>query len=246
VSGPRLTFQKGKDPEIAIEEYLAKDPFLVRYVDGTYSYNCYHIPIALGADGFSRDRLEYWDWDGIPLNQESMHKTGEKVSIQYRTFEQLAGEYDLVFNDDGSGEAADLVCFKDIDETTIGLCLVHCKGAHGGRVSRDIRNFYTVCGQAQKSVAVKHAGINSLYHDLKRRHDIWAREGATRFLKGDIKRLVYFKDKARRASVKFEMILVQPGASVATTTDDALKLLGTTELYLKKTTQADLRVILSA
>lgn len=246
VSGPHLTFRKGKDPEIAIEEYLAKDPFLVRYIDGTYSYNCYHIPIALDADAFSRDRLEYWDWDGIPLNQESMHKTGEKVSIQYRTFEQLADEYDLVFNDDGSGEAADLVCFKDIDETTIGLCLVHCKGAHGGQVSRDIRNFYTVCVQAQKSVAVKHAGINSLYHDLKRRHDIWAREGATRFLKGDIKRLVYFKDKARRASVKFEMILVQPGASVATATDDALRLLGTTELYLKKTTQADLRVILSA
>ena len=246
VSGSCLTFQKGKDPEIAIEEYLAKDPFLIRYVDGTYSYNCYHIPIALDAGGFSRDRLEHWNWEGIPLNQESMHKTGEKASIQYRTFVQLADEYDLVFNDDGSGEAADLVCFKDIDETTIGLCLVHCKGAHGGQVSRDIRNFYTVCGQAQKSVAVKHAGINSLYHDLKRRHDIWAREGATRFLKGDIKRLVYFKDKARRASVKFEMILVQPGASIATASDDALRLLGTTELYLKKTTQADLRVILSA
>ena len=246
VSGPRLTFQKARNPEIAIEEYLAKDPFLVRYVDGTYSYNCYHIPIALDAGAFSRDRLEHWDWDGIPLNQESMHKTVEKASIQYRTFAQLAGEYDLVFNDDGSGEAADLVCFKDIDDTTIGLCLVHCKGAHGGHVSRDIRNFYTVCGQAQKSVAVKHSGINNLYHDLKRRHDIWAREGATRFLKGDVKRLVYFKDKARRAGVKFEMILVQPGASIATVTDDALKLLGTTELYLKKTTQADLRVILSA
>jgi hypothetical protein len=45
--------------------------------------------------------------------------------------------------------------------------------------------------------------------------------------------------------VTFEIILVQPGASVATITADALKLLGTTELYLKKTTQADLRIILS-
>lgn len=246
VSGPRLTFQKGRDPQIALAEYLAKDPFLVRYVDGTYSYNCYHIPIVLNAGGFDRERLEHWDWDGIPLNQESMHKTGNKASIQYRTFTQVADEFDLVFNDDGSGEAADLVCLKDVDDTTIRLCLVHCKGAHGGTVSRDIRNFYTVCGQAQKSVAVKHAGMNTLYHDLKRRYDLWMKEGVSRFLKGDPKQLVYFKDKARRARVQFEMMLVQPGASVTTVTDDALRLLGTTELYLKKTTEANLRVILSA
>lgn len=246
VSGPRLTFQKGREPEIALEEYLAKDPFLVRYADGTYSYNCYHIPVALNAGSFDRDRLEYWDWAEIPLNQESMHKAGNQDSIQYRTFTQIADEYDIVFNDDGSGEAADLVCLKDVDDTTIRLCLIHCKGAHGGVVSRDIRNFYTVCGQAQKSVTVKHAGMNALYHDLKRRQDIWMREGASRFLKGDPKQLVYFKDKARRARLEFEMILVQPGASIATVTDDALKLLGTTELYLKKTSEANLRVILSA
>jgi hypothetical protein len=88
--------------------------------------------------------------------------------------------------------------------------------------------------------------MNSLYHDLKRRQDIWMREGASRFLKGDTKQLVYFKDKARRARLEFEMILVQPGASIATVTEDALKLLGTTELYLKKTSEANLRVILSA
>ncbi len=245
VSGPQLSFAKGNHPSIAIEEYLVKDPFIVRYADGTYSYNCYHIPVALHAGEFSRDRLEHWNWTGIPLNQESMHKGADRNTIQYRAFEQLAHEFDLVFNDDGSGEAADLVCLRDIDEATICLCLVHCKGAHGAQVSGDIRNFYTVCGQAQKSVAVKHAGMNTLYHDLKRRHDIWAREGASRFLKGDLKQLVYFKEKARRATVTFEMILIQPGASARAIPTDALRLLGTTELYLRKTAQADLRVILS-
>lgn len=246
VSGPRLTFKKGNEAAVDIVEYLAKDPFIVRYADGTYSYNCYHIPVPLHAGAFDRARLEHWDWTDIPLNLESMHKTREQNTIQYRTFEHVADEFDLIFNDDGSGEAADLVCLRDIDDTTIKLTLVHCKGAHGGHVSRDIRNFYTVCGQAQKSIAVKHAGMNTLYPDMKRRHDIWAREGFSRFLKGDMKKLAYFKEKARRASLSFEMILVQPGASISTITDDALMLLGTTELYLKKTTQADLRVILSA
>lgn len=55
----------------------------------------------------------------------------------------------------------------------------------------------------------------------------------------------YFKEKSRRAKIEFEMVLVQPGASVTTISDDILRLLGTTELYLSKTTQAKFRVIIS-
>lgn len=45
--------------------------------------------------------------------------------------ESVENEFDVVFNDDGKGEAGDLVCLKDIDDNTIKLCLVHCKGAIG-------------------------------------------------------------------------------------------------------------------
>lgn len=61
-----------------------------------------------------------------------------------------------------------------------------------------------------------------------------------------MKHLAYFKEKARGAKIEFEMILVQPGGSVATITDDALRLLAATELYLFKPTQAKLRVAISA
>jgi hypothetical protein len=61
-----------------------------------------------------------------------------------------------------------------------------------------------------------------------------------------MKKLAYFKEKSRRSTLDFEMILVQPGASITTVTDDALRLLATTELYLVKTTQAKVRVILSS
>jgi hypothetical protein len=61
-----------------------------------------------------------------------------------------------------------------------------------------------------------------------------------------MKKLAYFKDKARRAKMDFEVILVQPGASISSVTDDALRLVATTELYLVKTTQAKFRIILSA
>lgn len=174
-----------------------------------------------------------------------MGKRENTATIQYRAYTRIEQDYDLIFNDDGSGEAADLVAFRDAGDDLIKLCLVHCKNAHEGRVSRDIRNFYVLCGQAQKSAAVKHLGMQRLYFDLKRRHELWAQEGHSRFLKGGLKELSYFKEKARRSKIEFEVILVQPGASASTITADALSLLATTELYLTKTTQAKLRVVVS-
>jgi superfamily II DNA or RNA helicase len=245
VFGPEVQFEKANGVVYPLAEHLIVDPFIVRYADGTHSYNCYHIPVSLEAGMFPASRLESWQWNGVPLNRESMGKTRARDTIQFRTFENIEGEYDLVFNDDGCGEAADLVALRDVDESTIGMCLVHCKNAHGGKVSADIRNFYTLCGQAQKSVTIKHRGLPRLYHDLKHRHDLWQKQGHSRFLKGDMRKLSYFKDKSRRARLELEVVLVQPGASVAGINPDALKLLATTELFLKKTAAADLRVIMS-
>ncbi|WP_372574841.1 hypothetical protein [Ruegeria jejuensis] len=194
---------------------------------------------------YPRDELEAWDWQGIPLNRESMGKGMERDTIQFRTFERLEAEYDLVFNDDGKGEAADLVCLKDVNAEKIKLCLVHCKNAVRAEVTNDIGNFYTVCGQAQKCISVKHGGIPRLYQNLKRRQNTWRAQGATRFLKGDMSQLSYFKDKSRRAKLEFEVILVQPGGSKSSLSDPILTLLGTTELFLKKTTLADFRVVVS-
>jgi hypothetical protein len=244
-SGPPLQFKKNKTEQIPIEEYLRKDPFIVRYADGTSSYNCYHIPVDLGAGNFDPTRLEVWDWTGIPLNNESMGKDRDKETIQHRAFEYLKDDFDFIFNDDGSGEAADLICLRDVDETTIKLTLVHCKGAHGGTVSKDIRNFYIVCGQAQKSIRVKHAGMRRLAENLLRRQALWARQGKTRYLKGTPKSLHYFAEKSRRSKLEFEMILIQPGGSASGISQDALKLLATTEIYLSKTTKAAFRVVLS-
>lgn len=245
LSGPDIRFKKANKDVVPLVEHLAIDPFIVRYADGSYSYNCYHIATKLDAGTFSASRLEAWDWSGVALNKESMGKSRATGTIQYRAFRELEAEFDLVFNDDGSGEAADLVGLKEIDETTIKLCLVHCKNAHDAKITRDIRNFYILCGQAQKSASIKHRGMNRLYNDLRRRHETWAREGQSRFLKGDMKKLAFFRDKSRRARLEFEVILVQPGASASSINDDALRLLATTELYLQKTAAAEFRVIVS-
>jgi hypothetical protein len=60
-----------------------------------------------------------------------------------------------------------------------------------------------------------------------------------------MKTLSYFKEKARRSKLDFEVILVQPGASAQTVSGDALRLLATTELFLSKTTEANFRFVAS-
>ena len=242
-SGPEVRFRFGKGVVRTLEEHALIDPFIIRYADGTHSYNNYHIPVRLDAGSYSAEEILSWDWTGIPLNQESMGKGNARDSIQYRTFETIEDDYDLIFNDDGPGEAADLVALKDLGDEGIRLCLVHCKNAKGGMPSASIDNLYVVCGQAQKSIKVKHEGMKKLSINLKRRQTQWAKVGADRFLKGDLKKLIYFTEKSRKSKLKFEVIIVQPGLRKSSVSDKMLKLLATTELYLKKTTEADFTVI---
>jgi superfamily II DNA or RNA helicase len=244
-SGPDVLFKKMTKVAEPLESYLQKDPVIVRYADGTHSYNCYHIPTQLDVGTYPKDDLETWNFQGIPLNNESIGKGGNRATIQYRAFEHLRDEYPLIFNDDGKGEAGDLVCLRDIDETTIKLTLVHCKGAIGGRVSGSIENFYFICGQAQKCITKKHKGVERLARDLRKREGQWNASGATRFLKGGLRELAYFKEKARKSKVDFEVIIVQPGANPESVTSSILQLLATTESFLKKTTDANFRVVLS-
>ena len=89
-------------------------------------------------------------------------------------------------------------------------------------------------------------GLGRLVNDLKRREGRFAVIGKTRFLKGGQKELSYFKEKARKSRIQFEVLLVQPGANEATESDDIIRLLATTELYLKKTTEANFRVVVNS
>jgi superfamily II DNA or RNA helicase len=246
LEGPPVSFKISRHRVRDCEEQMYVDPLILRYADGTFSYNNFHIPFDLGASNYPTDRIEAWDWEGVFLNKESMGIRVDTKTIQYRAYENIAEDFDVIVNDDGPGEAGDLVCLRDLGSEAIGLCLVHCKNAYGGKVSGDIRNLYTVCGQAQKSITAKHEGLKKLSIDLRRRHESWVKLGGSRFLRGDLKTLSYFVEKSRKFTVKFEVIIVQPGLSRSSLTPDMAKLLGTTELFLKRTTEAEFRVVGSA
>ena len=102
-----------------------------------------------------------------------------------------------------------------------------------------------LCGQAQKCIRWKHCGFNYLAEHMKRRQTKWESEGFTRFIKGNLKELFYLKRQAKRSRIKLNVVIVQLGLSKSKISEDILKLLASTELFLKKTADATFSVICS-
>lgn len=245
LDGPQISIRRGRGQLREFGEYCSEDPIRIKYADSTVLTNAYLVNYKLTGELYSRDLIDTWEWAGINLNEESMGKTRKTQSIQFKVYDHFKADFDLIYNDDSAGEAADLICLKDVDDQNILLTLIHCKNAVGGIVSGQIENLYILCGQAQKSIRVKHSGFDKLLMDMNRRNKTWLASGNDRFLKGDHKLLNYFRNMSVRKRLQFEVIIIQPGISKNRLTPQALSLLATTDLFIKKTTLGRFSVIMS-
>ena len=224
-----------------LEEYMISDPICIYYVDGAFSYNSYLISTNEKLGQFSKEDLIAIDWTGIDIRKESMGYRKEN-SIQLKFFHAIENDYDVVINDDGSGEAADIVAFKVINDEIL-LTLIHCKFSSEDQPGARLKDLYEVCGQAQRSIRWKIMTFNYLYKHIKKREEKLKRDkGYTKFLKGNINDFSSIKNQARTKPIKLQVMIVQPGLSVSKVTDEMLKLLGSTSIFINKTTMADLIV----
>lgn len=242
VDGPEVSISKGSAGAIPLPEYMISDPFTVHYADGAFSYNAQIVRVIENVGLYRKDDIVPFDWSATDIRVESMGRDKNDLSIQWNYFKHICEGYDVIINDDGSGEAADLVALKVLDDRIL-LSLIHLKYSGGDEPGARLKDLYEVCGQAQRSVRWKHLNMNYLYHHIKRRDEKWRAGGYTRFLKGSIKDLAAIRDKSRTTPVGFHVEIVQPGLSIRRINDEGLKLLGSTALYIKKTTLAELSVI---
>ncbi len=101
----------------SLEGWLSSYPPLVRFVDlSELDGNLLIRPQHTEQLVFPQERFEVWDWTGVDVTKESIWKEGQnrKDSIQWRAASHfLDGGFDVIFDDDSAGEAADLVCFKE-------------------------------------------------------------------------------------------------------------------------------------
>lgn len=242
ISGPEVFVQRGKSDPIPLPEYMEIDPVMIYYADGAFSYNAHIVHVSQNIGFYDKAEIVSFDWKGTDIRKESMGYERDQASIQWRWFSEIEDDYDVIINDDGKGESADLVGLKLMDDCIL-LTLFHCKYSGEDEPGARLKDLYEVCGQAQRCVRWKHLNLTCFYHHIKHREQQWRSRGYSRFLKGTIKDLVAMKERSRTTAIRFGVVIVQPGIDVSQINDEGLKLLGSTALFIKKTTMADLSVI---
>lgn len=211
---------------------------------------------TLGPDGyliqpdrdraaFSIDRLEAIDWTGVDIRRESQGPERDPSSIQHRVAEVLGSEeeWEIVIDDDGKGEVADLV-FLRRSGRTLYVQLAHCKFSSSSQPGARLNDLYEVCGQAQKSYKARNE-IELVVRKLIRREQKRRSSGTSGVLVGDLTELHRLSTEVRFLDHNVTVVIAQPGASKGRLAGPHLELLGCTELFLSETYNSKLRVLCS-
>ncbi len=195
---------------------------------------------------FDVDALEIIDWNGIDIKKESQGPTRDSDSVQYRVVELLnqEAEWDVILDDDGKGEVADIVCLRRHDRV-LDILLAHCKYSHGSVAGARLADLYEVCGQAVKSHKAR-SEAELVLRKLRRREKNRLAKGLTGFIKGQADDLISILQEARLLDVRVTVVIAQPGLSKSAATNPLFELLGCTQLYLGETYNSSLRVMCSA
>lgn len=231
-------------------EFLTLLPPTIWFADGSSLDGNMHTELKTTAQLFSRERLEVMDWSGIDIRKESQREERRTDSIQYRTIQLIKAEnrHEILMDDDGPGEAADIVGIS-LDNPTIPklitVDLFHCKYSNADTAGGRIDDMYEVCGQAQRSALWMHnkdRRSDLFAHLLKREATREEAGRSTRFEAGNRERLVQIRDLSRTCAVTLRVFIVQPGLSKTAAAAHQLALLGVTEKFLMETYQLPLRV----
>lgn len=235
----------------ALETYFSNYPPLVRFVDlSELDGNLLIKPQSTQDFVFPDECFETWDWTGVDITKESIWKNGgqREDSIEWKTAQHfINGGFDVVFDDDSAGEAADLVCFKE-EEDHIRLALIHCKFTRGSTAGERVEDVVEVCSQAIRSAKWKWKFKDLCRHVTDREKRLTQSQSGrtTRFQKGQPGDLNKFAKASRFKEIRPEIIIVQPGISQASYTSEQKAILAAAHSYLKETIGVDLEVICSA
>lgn len=251
-SGPNLNIQIGTKPR-QLADYFTKSPPIVWFADGSSLEGCLHTQLPTVELPYPVDSLRVFDWTGVDLKKESQGLTKRLDSIQFAFIASLKNEprYSVIFDDDGSGEAADVVTIAlsgDGLREWIEVELYHLKYTAGDPGAR-VDDLYVVCGQAQRSVSwlANDSRKTELFTHLLRREQTRINGKRTsRFEKGDENLLHEIREKSRIQELRLKVYVVQPGLSKTKASASQLRLLAVTERFLTDTYEVPFAVVCSA
>jgi superfamily II DNA or RNA helicase len=198
-----------------------------------------------GRPRFPTDALNPLDWQGVNMRKEVQGPARDADSIQRHLFDVIAAErdWDVVIDDHGSGEIADLVFLKR-DDHALHVLLIHCKAA-GGEPGSRVSDLYEVCGQAAKSHKAR-GEIDVVLRKLLRRERKRQERGAVGILQGTADDLLTLVNSSRILDPSVVVAVAQPGLSAEQMSREQSELLGCTNLYLSETYSSGFRVFCSS
>lgn len=234
----------------ALTDFFYECPPPIWFANGSSLEGSLFTPLNSDHSPFDRSRIEVIDWSGVNMKTESMGMTKDPKSIQYRVVQHILStqDRDIVFDDDYSGEVADVVAIKSMiegKERVIAVDLYHCKYAREGEPRALVEDLYEVCGQAQKCVSWCYPDkqVDLFSHLLRREPKRYKGEETTRFHKGTKQDLLEVREMSKTGAIRARVFVVQPGLSKKDASDSQLALLAVTENYLAETSKVGFGVI---
>lgn len=242
VEGGDIRFSIQGGTSITGKAFFEEFPPKIFFADGsTLSGNAF-IDLSFDIQPYDKNKIIGWDWDGTDIKVESQRIEKRENSIQYKVIQKLLREdYDIIFDDDDAGEAADVVAIRD-HETHVEVGLFHCKYSSEPFAGRRVGDLYEVCGQAQKSIRWKSKSSLLFDHLLSREPRIRNGTSYSRFEGGNSDTLLSLRNKSRQYPVEFKIYIVQPGLA-SNPSRNQLELLSVTENHLMVTFQLPFQVI---
>ncbi|WP_051536346.1 hypothetical protein [Marinilabilia salmonicolor] len=237
------TIQYGNKNESLLSFFQDTTP-TIWFADGSQLFGNLYVKLKIQPDIISDELIIADNWTGVNIRKESQDIAPYiQDSIQYYFIEKIKNDFQIIYDDDGKGEIADIIGINDSD-TMIDIHLYHLKYAKNGNVSNDIDNFYQVCGQAEKSLKWKHKdGREFFNHLFKRKTKKLEGNSCSRIIKGTEDDLENFLNQAKWSkAMRFHIYIVQPSLSKANPSNDILLLLGNVQHYLATVGNIELKI----
>lgn len=246
--------QHGSAEPSSLTSFFYENPPIIWFVDGSALDGNQYVELRKTLSPYDSAKIQVWDWTGVDIRKESQGKSKDATSIQARVIRELKNrDYVMIVDDDGKGEAADVVAIRLTGDQaapkSIDVSLYHCKYSQDATPGQRIADLYEVCGQAQKSVAWMSSPekrTDLFIHLLRREASRHESGGTSRYEVGDGDLLETIMEMSRQYLVKLGIFIVQPGVSKQNVSQTQLLLMSVTENYLFETYQLPFGVIASA
>lgn len=150
----------------------------------------------------------------------------------------------MIFDDDGSGEIADIVAIAEEDDE-ITVELYHCKYSNDKIPGARINDLYEVCGQTEKSVFWKSDGVELINRMKSREAKRLKNSSVSRFELGNIDILNMIQKKMLHKQIKMKIFMVQPGVDSSRISPEMRVVLGGTRDFCRDTFSVSVKLICS-